>query len=119
MIRTRTAAIIALLLPAAAAADPPQVTAVRASVSDGTWRIEVTLTHPDTGWEHYADGWRVLDAAGNRIALRTLLHPHVDEQPFTRALTGIAVAAGTAEIFIEPRCSVEGWSGVQTRVTLP
>ena len=44
--------------------------------------------HPDTGWDDYADGWRVLDMDGNELGMRVLHHPHVDEQPFTRSLSG-------------------------------
>ena len=25
-----------------------------------TWTVSVTLYHADTGWEHYADGWRIV-----------------------------------------------------------
>ena len=29
----------------------------------------VTLTHPDTGWDDYADGWRVEDADGTVLGV--------------------------------------------------
>jgi hypothetical protein len=30
--------------------------------SDGeVWTVDVTLKHDDTGWDHYADNWRVVD----------------------------------------------------------
>ncbi len=53
---------------------------------DGAFRISVTLRHDDTGWDHYANRWDVLDEAGNLLGSRELLHPHVNEQPFTRSL---------------------------------
>ena len=52
------------LLAAPALADPPAIDAVRATQTAQGWRFDVTLSHPDTGWEHYADGWRVLDPEG-------------------------------------------------------
>lgn len=73
-------------------------------------RVSVTLSHPDTGWDHYADGWEVLDANGNRIGYRELAHPHVDEQPFTRSLSGVEIPAGATSVFIRVRCNVDGWS---------
>lgn len=85
-------------------ADPPQVVAVEI---DGT-RVSVTIAHPDTGWQHYADGWRIEDAAGNVIGIRELLHPHETEQPFTRTLSVDSLPGGP--LFIRARCSVNGWS---------
>ncbi|WP_337926813.1 hypothetical protein [Heliomarina baculiformis] len=70
----------------------------------------MTLSHADTGWEHYADGWRVLDAKGTELARRDLLHPHVHEQPFTRSLSGVKIPDGLDTIHIQSRCIVDGWS---------
>lgn len=103
------------LLPAAAFADHP---VVKAATIDGD-RVSVTLSHPDTGWDHYADGWEVLDAAGNSLGLRTLLHPHVTEQPFTRSLSGVTVPEGAEVIYIRARCNVDGWSDQLFEVRLP
>ncbi|MEX5727428.1 hypothetical protein Ga0609869_000781 [Rhodovulum iodosum] len=97
-------------------AEPAEIVAATAEPTRDTWRFSVTLRHPDTGWEHYADGWEVLAPDGTRIGLRKLLHPHVDEQPFTRSLTGVAVPAGATRITIRARCSRDGWTG--TPVTL-
>ncbi|MBJ6372138.1 hypothetical protein JF290_11435 [Sedimentitalea sp. CAU 1593] len=100
-------------------ADPPAIEDVSAKQGPDGWTIEVTLSHPDTGWEHYADGWRVLDMEGRELGLRELLHPHVTEQPFTRALSGVPIPDGTRTVRIEARCSVDGWSGHTETVTLP
>lgn len=107
-----------LLLAGPALADPPGIDHVRATQTGDTWRFDVTISHPDTGWDHYADGWRVLDMQGNELGLRVLHHPHVNEQPFTRSLSGVAIPAGTTQVQIEARCSVDGWSTITT-VTLP
>ena len=105
-----------LLFSSAAAADEPKILDVSAEQTGPTWRVEVTLRHPDTGWDHYADGWEVLDANGARLGYRELHHPHVDEQPFTRALTGLDLPDGTREIFIHAHCSVDGWTDESRRV---
>jgi hypothetical protein len=98
-----------------AAANAPIVERVR--IEDST--IYVTISHPDTGWEHYADGWEVLDAQGNRLGLRELVHPHVNEQPFTRSLNGIVLPDGTDVIFIRTRDVVHGWSDDTYEVKVP
>jgi hypothetical protein len=108
-----------LIGPMAAFADPPEVIEVVATQTGESWRFDVTILHPDTGWDHYADGWEVLDAAGNRLGFRELLHPHETEQPFTRSLTGVVLPEGTHEVQIRARCSVDGWNATTTTVVLP
>lgn len=93
-----------------ALADAPKIEAVSAVQSGESWRFDVTLSHPDTGWEHYADGWRVLDMQGNELGMRVLAHPHVQEQPFTRSLSGVAIPKGSTQVQIQARCLVDGWS---------
>lgn len=106
-------AIILGLLATAAQADAPSVENVTVSGD----RFDVTILHPDTGWDHYADGWEVLDASGNRIGFRELFHPHVNEQPFTRSLSGVIIPDGAAMVYVRSRCNVDGWS--ETRHTVP
>lgn len=85
--------------------------------SDG-WRADVTLLHNDTGWNHYADAWRVVDVDGKVLATRKLLHPHEHEQPFTRSLSGIQIPAGIHVVFVEAHDKVHGWSKDRVRVDL-
>lgn len=107
------------LLPLSAGADAPVIENVTVRGGAGGLTFDVTLSHPDTGWEHYADGWRVLDMDGNELGMRVLYHPHVEEQPFTRSLGGITVPSGTTQVQIQARCLVDGWSDQTTVVTLP
>lgn len=101
---------LALMAPQAALADPPVIEGAQADRAGDGWRISVTLRHPDSGWDHYADGWEVLLPDGSRVGMRELLHPHVDEQPFTRALGGVSVPEGVSELHIRARCNVDGWA---------
>ena len=107
----RKPALAALLSLAAlpAFADEPVIEGAKARLAANGWTIAVTLRHPDTGWDHYADGWEVLDQAGNRLGFRKLLHPHVSEQPFTRQLSGVRIPEGRKTVFIRAHCSVDGW----------
>lgn len=103
--------LIPLLLAATPAlADPAQVVAVAATASTNGWRFDVTLAHGDTGWDDYADGWRVELADGTIVGERPLAHPHVAEQPFTRSTSGVAIPDGTTEVFIRARTNVDGWA---------
>ena len=108
---------------AAANAD---VTHVRAGqAADGTWTFHVTVNHPDTGWEDYADGWDVVTPDGQVLKpdpgsafTRTLLHPHVDEQPFTRSQSGIEIPSGVTQVRVRAHDLVDGFGGQEVVVDL-
>lgn len=105
-------------LPAVAGeADVEAATATRAA--DGTWRFDVTVRHADEGWNHYANRWDVLAPDGTVLGTRTLLHPHENEQPFTRSLGGVAVPDGVKTVTIRANDSVHGEGGREFTATLP
>ncbi|WP_455218000.1 hypothetical protein [Kaarinaea lacus] len=85
--------------------------------SSGSWYVNTTLKHDDTGWDHYADAWRVVDEKGNDLGTRTLFHPHVDEQPFTRSHT-VNIPAGVTTVYVEAHDKVHGWSKQRIKVDL-
>lgn len=110
--------LLTVTLAAPLRADPPVVEEVKAHRVGMGWRVDVTLRHPDTGWEHYADGWEVLDSKGKKLAFRKLMHPHVEEQPFTRSLINVMLPDGIREIQIRARCNKDGWVSEPVKVTL-
>lgn len=89
------------------------IKAVEFSRGSGDWTANVTLEHADTGWKHYADGWRVVDGKGKVLGMRTLYHPHVDEQPFTRSLSGINIPSKVTRVYVEAHDKVHGWSRIR------
>ena len=85
----------------------------------GTWRFDVTVEHNDTGWDHYADAWEVVNHETNEVlAERVLLHPHVNEMPFTRSETGVAIPDGVSLVRVRARCNVHGFGGYEVVVDL-
>jgi hypothetical protein len=66
--------------------------------ADGTYRFDVTVKSKDTGWDYYAERFEVLSLDGKILGTRVLLHPHDDEQPFTREVDGVKIPAGMAEV---------------------
>lgn len=102
-----------------AAGEADVVEAEATAMGDGTYRFDVTVQHADTGWEHYADAWDVVAPDGTVLGTRTLLHPHVDEQPFTRSLTGVAITDGVTQVTIRAHDSVDGYGGKEIAVLLP
>jgi hypothetical protein len=47
------------------------------------------------------------------------LHPHENEQPFTRSLSGVAITPGTAEVTVRAHDSVDGYGGEEFVVPVP
>jgi hypothetical protein len=103
-----------------------QLWAGEADVVDATARcsqhvctISATVRHNDTGWDHYANQWRVLTPEGEEIARRVLHHPHENEQPFTRSLGQVRVPPGVDHVLIEARDSVHDYGGQRFTLQLP
>lgn len=118
MLRSLLPALALLYAVGTAEAGEADVVGVEARRSGDTWSFDVTVRHADTGWDHYADSWEVVAPDGTVLATRTLYHPHVDEQPFTRSLGGVTVPADVDEVTVRARDSVHGFGGAQIRVRL-
>ena len=81
-------------------------------------QFTVTVQHADEGWEHYADRWEVLSMKGQVLATRTLAHPHVKKQPFTRSLSNVTIPPSTQKVRIRSHDSVHGYGGKETVIFL-
>jgi len=86
--------------------------------SQGEYAFTVQLQHADTGWDHFADAWRVVDDKGNILGTRNLLHPHVDEQPFSRGLNNIKIEEDLDTLYIEAHDNVHGWTEKRLMIDL-
>lgn len=92
------------------AGDADVVDVTITALGDSRFRIDTTVAHADTGWDHYANRWDVLTEAGELLGTRELLHPHVNEQPFTRSLT-LEIPASVARVVVRAGDSVHGDAG--------
>lgn len=110
---------ILTLLATPAFADPAVVQNVKVSKSGNSYTFDVTISHTDTGWDDYADIWRIKDMNGNILGERSLAHPHVNEQPFTRSLSGVQIPDGTDTVIVEAHDTVTGWAPSVKTVKLP
>jgi len=108
-----------LVLPLSAHAGDVKVVDVKASKQGDSWTFDVTLEHEDSGWEHYADAWRVVSDDGKEYGTRTLFHPHENEQPFTRSQSGIKIPADVTTVYVEAHDKVHGWSPDRFKYKLP
>jgi len=110
---------LASLLATPALAHPPTIDAVQAERTGDSWTFAVTISHAETGWDHYADGWQVLTPDGTRLGLRVLVHPHENEQPFTRSLSGVTIPDGISQVQIGARDNTDGWTSELFQLDLP
>ena len=106
-------------MPWAMAGEADVVDVTVSEQSDGVFRFDVTVAHADTGWEHYADRWEVVAPDGTILGTRTLLHPHENEQPFTRSLSGVAIPPDIATVTVRAHDNVHGLGGAEMTVRLP
>jgi len=84
-----------------------------------TYSFDVTLKHADTGWKHYANKWEVVGPDGKVLGTRVLYHPHVNEQPFTRSLSGVKIHASVSDVTVRAYDSEHGAGGKTFSVALP
>lgn len=98
---------------------------VRAVKNSETWTFHVTVRHPDTGWEDYADGWDVVLPDGTVLKrnvddpfTRLLLHPHETEQPFTRSQSGLTIPNGITQVTVRAHDLVDNFGGAEVVVDL-
>ncbi|MCB1833621.1 MAG: hypothetical protein KDH19_09315 [Geminicoccaceae bacterium] len=96
-------------LAGTAGAGEASVEAVSAVRNGDGWRFDVTVRHADAGWDHYADKWQVVAPDGTVLGERILLHPHDDEQPFTRSQDGIVLPGDIDHVLVRAHDSVHGW----------
>jgi hypothetical protein len=114
--------ILAGLLLAAGAAGAGEADVIGAKVrraSDGSYNFDVTVKSNDRGWDYYADAFEVLAPDGRLLGRRVLLHPHENEQPFTRELYGVKIPQGIERVLVRARHKPQGYDGKTLAVALP
>lgn len=89
-----------------------------AQKSGSTWTISATVRHDDEGWKHYANSFQVLTMDGKVLGTRVLVHPHLNEQPFTRSLSGVSIPENIKKVRIRAGDLVHGYGGKEIVLTL-
>ena len=84
-----------------------------------TYSFSVTVRHADEGWDHYANKWDVVAADGTVLGTRVLYHPHVDEQPFTRSLSGVNIPDTADTVTVQAHDSVHEYGGKTVTIEVP
>ena len=87
--------------------------------SNKTWTFHVKVQHADEGWDHYANRWEILSPDGKILGTRVLAHPHVQEQPFTRSLSGVVLPKAITKVIVRAHDSVHKYGGKEVVFQLP
>ncbi len=89
------------------------------------WTFQVTVKHPDTGWEDYCNGWDVVTDKNEILKIsdsdqfsRVLFHPHENEQPFTRSQSRLKVPEGVMMLTVRAHDIVHGFGGKEIVIDL-
>jgi hypothetical protein len=114
-----TRLLLVLALPSAFAGEADVLAGDVEAVGNNVFTFHVTVRHADTGWDHYADKWDIVTPDGVVLGTRVLHHPHVDEQPFTRSLSEVAIPENTSQVNLRAHDSVHGYGGRQMTVDIP
>lgn len=92
---------------------------------DQGWVFHVTVSHPDTGWDDYCNGWNVVTDSGIILKhsatdkfTRLLLHPHENEQPFTRSQSRLDIPDGVSRVSVQAHDIVSGFGGREVVIDL-
>lgn len=118
-LRLQTIGLITLAVTASPLhASEAEIIDVQFTRTGKTWTVRTMLQHGDTGWDHYADAWRVVDSDDNVLATRVITRPHVEDQPFARSLRNVNIPRQTHIVFIEAHDTGSGWSKRRVKVDL-
>lgn len=108
------------LLGTPAAAGEADVIAVKITPRVvGIYNFDVTIRSNDKGWTYYADAFEVLTLDGRLLGRRELLHPHEDEQPFTRELDDVRIPSSETHVVVRARHKPTGYDGLARIVPVP
>lgn len=92
----------AAVAPAGAIAGEADVVGVklRPGAAAGQWSFDVTVRSRDRGWDYYAERFEIVAPDGTILGTRVLLHPHEDEQPFTREVDNVRIPADVRSVAV-------------------
>jgi hypothetical protein len=112
-------ACLLLMCTAAFAGEADVIEVEVKRIGGDTYKFDVTVRHADEGWKHFANKWEVTAPDGTVLGTRVLAHPHVEEQPFTRSLSGMKIPENLTEVIVRAHDLVHGYGGKTVEVKVP
>ena len=112
-------AVMLIISTAAYAGEADVVEVDVKRTAEDIYFFKVTVRHADEGWDNYANKWDVVAPDGSVLGTRTLYHPHVDEQPFTRSLSDVKIPESITEVTVRAHDLVHEYGGKTVKVMVP
>ncbi|TPN88851.1 hypothetical protein [Aquimarina algicola] len=88
-----------------------EVTKVFVSGNENNYSFSVEIKSPDTGCDQYANWWEVISEDGELIFRRILGHSHVNEQPFSRSGSPVAISKNQI-VYVRAHMNNSGYGNV-------
>jgi ABC-type oligopeptide transport system substrate-binding subunit len=90
------------------------------ATKDGeTWTFALTVVSDDISATEFGDSWELRTLDGDVLATRVLAHEHINEQPFTRSMSGIVIPDGVKTVIGVAHHNVGGYCGETLEIQLP
>ena len=116
----RMALVVVILAATTVYAGEADVVGVKVKEKgENLFYFSVSVHHDDEGWDHYANKWDVVAPEGIVLGTRILHHPHVNEQPFTRSLSGLKIPDTIETVTIRVHDSVHDYGGKTITIKVP
>lgn len=110
--------IVSLALSSPLLAKEVEISKVELEPTSATWTVHVTLRHDDEGYDHYVNGWRIVDAKKNVLASQEIYHPHNKKKSFTDNKSNITIPKDAKIIFLEAQAKPHGWGKQRVRIDM-
>lgn len=95
------------------------VVGAEATRNGDTWTFALTVRSDDISATEFGDSWELRTLDGEVLATRVLAHEHINEQPFTRSMSGIVIPDGIKTVIGVAHHNVGGYCGETLEIQLP
>ena len=111
MVRVFLPLVLVVIANTGWAGEADVLKAVASQSGAGTWRFDVTIKSNDKGLDYYCDRFEIVGSDNQVLGTRILVHPHVEEQPFTRSLGSVRIPADVKQVTVRAAMKPNGAGG--------
>jgi len=109
-VKTLITFLIALTTALPTLADEVEIRMVQAMQSNGLWKFEITVYHPDTGANHMYNSVAIFTPDETQIGYADVPMPSVGADHVTTQVLDVKIPEDVEYILIKGKCSDYGWT---------
>lgn len=102
--------LIAAITALPAFADEVEIRMVQAMQSNGLWKFEITVYHPDTGTDHMYNSVAIFTPNETQIGSADVPTPSIGADHVTTQVLDVHIPEEVEYILIRGKCSDYGWT---------